>query len=382
VTALTNSAEGGTSGTTVTTGNSGGASGNAWDTVAIGTGDSLTFDSTQAAHGSLSYKISTGSTAAACDFQWSSSLTGSSVGQIWFRAYLYFTANPGTTFKLVQANVSGTQAAALQLLTTGQLRWLSSAGATILTTTNSIPLNQWCRIEGFIIGSATVGQVSVSLYDSMDSGTATETETSAATQNTDGAMTLIRYGDTNSVANIGPFWMDDLGVSTTGYLGPSGATSVSDSDAGSGADASSVTAALSGTETGAGAEGVPVISGTGLDAGTGADSGTVTASLSATDTGSGADAGTIGLAGTEAGSGADTGTLTASLSGADTAGGTDAGTVTASLTGSDTGSGDDEGTASVPVSALRASQLGGSAANASLYAGTASSTSTYAGSAT
>jgi hypothetical protein len=221
VTTLVNSAEGGSSGTTVTTGNSGGASGNAWDVVGIGTGDSLTFDSTYAAHGLLSYKISTGSSANPCDVQWSSSLTGSSVGEIWFRAYLYFTANPASAIKLIVANVSGTQAAALQLLTTGQLRWLNTSGATILTTTNSIPLNQWCRIEGFIVGSSTVGQVSVSLYDTPDSGTATETETSAATQNTDGAMTLIRYGVDVGVANIGPFWMDDIGVSTTGYLGPS-----------------------------------------------------------------------------------------------------------------------------------------------------------------
>lgn len=107
------------------------------------------------------------------------------------------------------------------------------------------------------------------------------------------------------------------------------------------------------------------------DTGAGADSGTVTASLSGTETGSGAEAGTVGLADTEAGSGADTSTLTASLPDADTAGGADAGTVTAGVPGSDTGSGGDEGTASVPVSALRASQLGGSAANVNTYSGSA-----------
>ena len=59
---LTNTFEGGTSGTTITqsvNGNSGGASGNFFDTVSIGGGATDAADNTHAAHGTLSAKIAT-----------------------------------------------------------------------------------------------------------------------------------------------------------------------------------------------------------------------------------------------------------------------------------------------------------------------------------
>ena len=59
---LTSSAEGVTpTGTTVTTGNSGGASGNAFDVVTLPAGGSIVSDS-DAAHGALSYLITIGAT--------------------------------------------------------------------------------------------------------------------------------------------------------------------------------------------------------------------------------------------------------------------------------------------------------------------------------
>lgn len=50
-----NTAEGGTAGATVTTANSGAGSGDAWDTVAISTGGTLTFSNFAPAHGSMGY---------------------------------------------------------------------------------------------------------------------------------------------------------------------------------------------------------------------------------------------------------------------------------------------------------------------------------------
>jgi hypothetical protein len=76
----TNNAEGGTSGTAVTTGNSGGASGDAWNTVV---GTAPTFDSGSKAHGTLGYKFACVS-GSQCATQW----TGFNASNGVVRAYL------------------------------------------------------------------------------------------------------------------------------------------------------------------------------------------------------------------------------------------------------------------------------------------------------
>src|SRR5262249_14116666 len=147
---------------------------------------------------------------------WSSSLTSTSVSQVWFRLYLYFTANPVNSHRVFSASAGGSSAAALFMQTNGQLKFNNTSGSAIFTTTAAIPLNQWFRLEGFVVGDASVGQVSLSLYDSADSTSPTETDTSTANQNTAGPVTDVRFGVGTAVANAGPYWMDDIGVSTTG----------------------------------------------------------------------------------------------------------------------------------------------------------------------
>ena len=220
---LVNTFEGGTSGTTLTQGiggNTGGTSGNYFDTVTIGGGAADAFDNTHAAHGSLSCKIATVASAAVYN-TWSASLTNTGVSQVWVRMYLYFTANPANAHRVFAATAGSGVAAALQVMTTGALRWTDASGSAIVTTTTTIPLNAWFRVEGFVTGSATTGQVSLSLYTTPDSLVPAETFTSAATQNTAGLVTDVRYGVSAAVASVGPFWMDDIGISATGPLGPS-----------------------------------------------------------------------------------------------------------------------------------------------------------------
>jgi hypothetical protein len=74
VTLLTNNFEGGSNGSTITTGNSGGASGNAWDTITIGTSAVDVYDNSQAAHGSLSCKLSTAATSVSVYNAWTTSM--------------------------------------------------------------------------------------------------------------------------------------------------------------------------------------------------------------------------------------------------------------------------------------------------------------------
>jgi hypothetical protein len=218
---ITNSAEGGPTGSTASAANSGGPSGTAWDTVFIGTSGAITYDGAHPAHGTTSYKVSTGGSAVAVYGQWGPALTGvGTAPQVWFRSYLYFAANPVANVRVAAVLNSNTQCAAVYVTTTGAVQVANSANTAVITTTNTIPLNAWCRIEGFVIGSSTAGQVEIKLYKVKDSPTATETVTSTAAQNTLSAINQIRFGSIGTTANVVSFWMDDLGASTSGYLGP------------------------------------------------------------------------------------------------------------------------------------------------------------------
>jgi hypothetical protein len=216
MTTLTNSFEGITpSGTTVSTGNSGGISGNAFDVVSIGGGATLASDSAHAAHGSLSAKFVT---AGAADnlLEWTSSM--GSQAQVWFREYLFFAALPANNFPVWRADHSGGLAGLFFVDTSGILHMQDSGFGTIFNMTNPIPVGQWFRIEGFLIGNASTGQGELKLFTSADSAVPLETKTSAANVNTAGTLDTYRYG-VNFAAGI-TIWMDDVGLSSTGYLGP------------------------------------------------------------------------------------------------------------------------------------------------------------------
>jgi hypothetical protein len=219
VTVLLNGADGGISGSAVTTGNSGGASGNPFDGVAIGAGNTVNFDNTQVIHGPLSYTFACGATPGLAELQWSTSM--GTQAEVWFRMYLYLTANPAATIRLFAANQVTTACANLVVLTTGHFQARAgAAGTPILGSTNAIPLNAWFRVEGFFIGDAAVGQVQYSVYDTPDSTVATETQTSAANLNTTGTMDHYTFGISTNTANVVQFWMDSLGVSSAGFIGP------------------------------------------------------------------------------------------------------------------------------------------------------------------
>lgn len=225
MTTLTNSFEGGTNGTTITTGNSGGASGNAFDFVGVGAGATNEYSNAQAAGGTLSCQLQTVA-GVADDVQWNTAGSAPSVSQMWFRLYVYITSNPGATVRLWNATNGAGSVMSAQLNSTGHIIISYSPSGTIFTTfTTAVNTNGWFRVEGFCVVSATVGQVSVSLYNSPGSGSATETHTSGATLNTASANpTTYSFGNSSTIANIGPWWIDNVGLSTTGALGPANAS--------------------------------------------------------------------------------------------------------------------------------------------------------------
>lgn len=210
-----NTAEYGTSGSTVTTGGSPSDGSTAWDTASIGSGATLIWDNTRALNGSLSYKFTTGASAVTDYLGWSTSV--SMAVPMGVSAAYYFTAVPTAQVRILSLYQSGTLQAAINITSTGKLQLF--AGSAVGTSTNTIPAGAWFRVELKIItSSATVGQAELRLFTDPYGTTPTETVTSAATINTlGGNPTEARFGIGTGQANVVAYWMDELQASNTGY---------------------------------------------------------------------------------------------------------------------------------------------------------------------
>lgn len=230
---LTNSAEGGSDETTVTTGNSGGTSGNAWDVVTTSTG-SIVYDNARAAHGAFSYRFTNGSPATVMGVRWSTSI--GSFTEIWGRLYCYFTAIPTLGNQLVRINQSDSTrlatilpgvAADKKLYVATNLAGGQSSGSI------DIAVNQWVRIEFHFIANASTGMIEAKLFNNADSATVTETVTrSGFNTGSAGAHVDFGYGVSANAGEI--IWLDDLQVNGTGYPGPAQQTLLPDADTATG----------------------------------------------------------------------------------------------------------------------------------------------------
>jgi predicted phosphohydrolase len=219
---LDNSAEGITPTGTVLTqavgGNTGGASGDYFDIVSKTSDGTLESSSLYAAHGTYSIKNATGTTVSPTYYSWTTQM--GTQHKVWFRLYLYYPATPTIQHRVWAAVSGATLCGAVYVNATGHLWFGNTAGGAIFTFSGAIPAGQWIRVEGFLAGDASVGQVWLAQYNSKDSTTPDEQNTSAASANTFGDPSLFRYGVSNSVASVPAFYMDDLGLSNAGPLGP------------------------------------------------------------------------------------------------------------------------------------------------------------------
>jgi hypothetical protein len=215
---LANSFEGGTSGTTITTGNSGGASGNAFDSIAIGTSCTCAF-SALSVHGSFSMSVSTAGTAAQTYAQWSTAL-GSQTA-LFGRSLIYLTGAPASNEVITQFLNTSTVLSNLRLLTSRLLQVGDSVGGAVFTFVTAIPLNQWVRVEwSYTFPGSATGQVTVKLFLSPDGLTPDESQTSAASQNFGSlACNTVRFGWLQAVANSPAARFDSLAVNATAFPG-------------------------------------------------------------------------------------------------------------------------------------------------------------------
>lgn len=216
-----NNFEGGSDETTVSTANSGGSSGTAFSAVQIDSGAVVKFDTAQAAHGTLSVRIDPSANTLAY-VRWALS----AYTETWGRFYLYLTANPAADLRIVQhTNAGGSVVGRIAISTTGKLKLLDNASVVQATSTTSVSLNQWVRVEFHFIHSTTVGQIETKLFNTMDSLVADEITTTAANINTGAETSNIRFGCTaTNVNDLPAFWMDDLQANNTEYPGPTAAS--------------------------------------------------------------------------------------------------------------------------------------------------------------
>jgi len=219
---VSNSFEGIPNGTTVTVANSGGASGTAFNSInSLSSGQTLIADSARAAHGSRSLQIASGSTAASAHVTWSTAVGTQTT--IYARFYLYMTAHPPDTTTMFRALLGTATGAALNMDTSGAMRMQNASGSSTVVGTlpSPHPLNQWVRYEIRVVAGTTNGVIELRRYDTADAPVGNpSTSLTASPATLTATFDGYRFGQLNSIASAGPFWMDDLAVNLTTWCGP------------------------------------------------------------------------------------------------------------------------------------------------------------------
>ncbi len=221
-TQLVNNFESGSNGTAITTGNSGSSVAHAFDVCSV-TNGSLTYSSTQAAHGLLSGAFSTNSSGGVSYVAWTTSVTPMTT--CYGRAYLYLTAAPAVQDANILFRGTGASAAGSIQVTTGlQLALVTPSAVTALTFATVLPTGQWVRVEWTMVtGTAGNASMTVSLYTTPDS--AIPAESRADTANAwggTGGVAEVDFGWTSTHASQPLTYFDDVALSPSGLFGPAG----------------------------------------------------------------------------------------------------------------------------------------------------------------
>lgn len=159
------------------------------------------------------------------------------------------------------------------------------------------------------------------------------------------AMQIITRGRADSAPTAAPTFVTDTDVGSGADDSVLTAV-IPATDAGSGSETSALTAVEAASDTGTGSDASALAAAeAGTDAGSGTDAGAVAQSYVGTDTGSGSDASALlaAIPGGDAGSSSESGALTGGIPGSDVGSGSDASALLAAIPASDSGSGTDSG---------------------------------------
>jgi phosphodiesterase/alkaline phosphatase D-like protein len=195
-----------TTGTTLTTSNTGRLAGLPGDVVTIGSGATLTADTTHAFRGSAAIKVTTG-TGVNVFMNWTSLYRPGDAAPQVAVCWVWFAAFPTATVTLFQvSDASAVRMLDVRVSTSGVLRLFDGANAITLSTTATIAVGQWVRIELYFTPGAANGTAQFRLYNNASSSTPTETTTTVTGQNFHASQVANTYvGVLNSAANAS-YW--------------------------------------------------------------------------------------------------------------------------------------------------------------------------------
>ena len=221
---FTNSFEGGTHAADITTGNSGGASGDAFHVFQRSGGATIKFDNSRSAHGGLAMKISDDAVPGTSFVEWDH--VGSPITNFYGRLYFNVDVAPTDGDFIVDFGLGGVDEALIGFGGAGgnHIILADSSLATKATSTSTISLDTWHRIEFHVITSTTIGQIEVKLFlgANFDGLTPDETLTTPANLNTgtgvDGHLFLFLPFNTGALNQS--IWFDDIVTGVAAYPGP------------------------------------------------------------------------------------------------------------------------------------------------------------------
>lgn len=200
-------AEGGTSGSTVTTSDTG--SGDAFSVATAGTGGTLVYDTTHAAHGTKAIKYQSGATSTSVYTAW----TGLSMATVKFRISVYITSVTVSSM-IIRAAASAAQRFRVIVETDGKLHIRDQGNTQIAISTANVPLNAWFSVRGEVT-AGTSAAWNIRYYTSIDSVTATQTFSGSTGNFLAGNFDEIRFGIGANTASVAAFWLDDHAIDDT-----------------------------------------------------------------------------------------------------------------------------------------------------------------------
>jgi hypothetical protein len=221
---LTNNFDGGTPGTTITTGNSGGVSGTAWTTVNSTAGGTIEYTTVQT-HGGLAMRINSGSAAAAFRCRWTQN-----VATDFGRAYFYMDG-PG----LITSNMPLLGWTTAAVTGVSRIMWRAadnkveihtsaSSAAVGGVSTTVLPVDQWIRLEWQLTPGAGTGSITFKIFAS-DAESTTPDETISLSSQQFGADIGGFYVGTNTATTNTPgvsryLYVDDVVHGAAAFPGP------------------------------------------------------------------------------------------------------------------------------------------------------------------
>lgn len=184
-----------------------------WDFV-FNNGGTLTYDNTHA-YDSLACKIdATAGGAAQTNLEWSNTAL-TALTEHYGRIYLYLTAFPGAGTRLWVYGIGS-----FIIVVDGTTGTVGSSLGP--STTTAIALNQWVRIEWHVVHNVSTGSMEIKLFNNPDSAIPTEV-TLATGVNSGTGVSALDIGVFSGGSSLAvPFWLDNIGISNQGYLGPAG----------------------------------------------------------------------------------------------------------------------------------------------------------------